>query len=218
VRPESLRTGAGSTQVELAPLPINVGRLPEDEGGPGYAQGVPSNRSGTRTAADARFRSRQPHQRPRMVSSNGESMSGLNGPCPGLPRRVARYDERADGTSGWRTRCRGRLVRMRQEGGSGCPVSWRLGSLWARGEGISHMSGVLVDKWIDRLGGAGRVLDVIAAAFPDTRIRCMWSDKPEPYSGHGGSPAAHAQDACYRFSKCLFDMASGAMFAGRTDR
>lgn len=80
------------------------------------------------------------------------------------------------------------------------------------------MSGVLVDKWTERRGGAERVPDALAAAFPDTRIRCMWSDKPGPFSEYGEGSAAHAQDARYRFPKYLFDMASGVMLADRMGR
>ncbi|MDQ0644594.1 glycosyltransferase [Microbacterium murale] len=38
------------------------------------------------------------------------------------------------------------------------------------------MSGLLVTEWIERSGGAERVLDVMGNAFPDADIRCLWSD------------------------------------------
>ncbi|MDQ0613778.1 glycosyltransferase involved in cell wall biosynthesis [Microbacterium sp. W4I4] len=44
------------------------------------------------------------------------------------------------------------------------------------------MTGLLVHEWIERSGGAERVLDAMAAAFPDAGIQCLWNDAPERYA------------------------------------
>ncbi|WP_267423482.1 MULTISPECIES: glycosyltransferase [unclassified Curtobacterium] len=38
--------------------------------------------------------------------------------------------------------------------------------------------GLIVHEWIERVGGAERVLDEFAAAFPDADILCLWNDHP----------------------------------------
>ncbi|WP_206477390.1 glycosyltransferase [Microbacterium sp. KRD172] len=43
------------------------------------------------------------------------------------------------------------------------------------------MSGLLVTEWIERSGGAERVLDVMGNAFPDADVRCLWSDAPSAF-------------------------------------
>lgn len=42
------------------------------------------------------------------------------------------------------------------------------------------MAGLLVHEWIEKSGGAERVLDAMATAFPDAGIRSLWDDT------HGG--------------------------------
>lgn len=44
------------------------------------------------------------------------------------------------------------------------------------------MSGLLVHEWIERAGGAERVLDAMVQTFPDSDIYCLWNDAPERYS------------------------------------
>ncbi|GAB3630731.1 glycosyltransferase family 4 protein [Microbacterium shaanxiense] len=46
---------------------------------------------------------------------------------------------------------------------------------------MAAMSGLLVTEWIERSGGAERVLDVMGNAFPDADIRCLWSDPPSAF-------------------------------------
>ena len=43
------------------------------------------------------------------------------------------------------------------------------------------MGGVIVNEWIEQVGGAERVLDAVAAEFPDAQILCPWSDAPERF-------------------------------------
>lgn len=48
--------------------------------------------------------------------------------------------------------------------------------------GAAEMSGLLVTEWIERSGGAERVLQVMGDAFPDAGIRCLWSDAPDAFA------------------------------------
>ena len=43
---------------------------------------------------------------------------------------------------------------------------------------LSARSGVIVHEWVERWGGAERVLEAMADAFPDADIRVLWSDAP----------------------------------------
>jgi glycosyltransferase involved in cell wall biosynthesis len=44
--------------------------------------------------------------------------------------------------------------------------------------------GLLVHEWIERRGGAERVLDAFAGANPGVDIACLWDDAPGRYRGH----------------------------------
>ncbi len=39
-------------------------------------------------------------------------------------------------------------------------------------------SGVIVHEWVERRGGAERVLEAMTQAFPDADVRVLWSDSP----------------------------------------
>jgi glycosyltransferase involved in cell wall biosynthesis len=43
------------------------------------------------------------------------------------------------------------------------------------------VSGVIAHEWIERLGGAEKVVDAFAQAFPDAPIVCAWNDAPGRY-------------------------------------
>ncbi len=43
------------------------------------------------------------------------------------------------------------------------------------------MSGVIVHEWLESVGGGERVVDSLAAAFPDAPIVCPWDDVPDRY-------------------------------------
>lgn len=45
------------------------------------------------------------------------------------------------------------------------------------------MTGLIAHEWIEPHGGAEKVLDTMADAFPDADIACLWSDAPERYAG-----------------------------------
>lgn len=55
------------------------------------------------------------------------------------------------------------------------------------------MTGVIVHEWIEKSGGAEKVVDAMAGTFPDADIMCLWSDAPDRYTGHRviESPLAH---------------------------
>lgn len=40
-------------------------------------------------------------------------------------------------------------------------------------------SGMIVHEWVERRGGAERVLEAMAEAFPDAGVHVLWSDSPE---------------------------------------
>lgn len=44
------------------------------------------------------------------------------------------------------------------------------------------MSGLIVTEWIERSGGAERVLDAMGEVFPDSDIFCLWNDAPERFA------------------------------------
>lgn len=44
------------------------------------------------------------------------------------------------------------------------------------------MRGLLVHEWIEPVGGAERVLDAMAAEYPDTDLFGLWNDAPDRYS------------------------------------
>ena len=44
------------------------------------------------------------------------------------------------------------------------------------------MSGVLVHEWIERSGGAEKVLDEFVNCYPDADLYCLWNDAPGRYS------------------------------------
>ena len=39
-------------------------------------------------------------------------------------------------------------------------------------------TGVIVHEWVERWGGAERVLEAMTQAFPDADVRVLWSDTP----------------------------------------
>lgn len=45
------------------------------------------------------------------------------------------------------------------------------------------MTGLIVTEWIERAGGAERVLDRMTQLLPDADILCLWNDAPERYPG-----------------------------------
>ncbi|MEO2135367.1 glycosyltransferase [Microbacterium sp.] len=45
------------------------------------------------------------------------------------------------------------------------------------------MTGLLVHEWVERSGGAERVLDIFAEMFPDAPVFALWDDDPERYFG-----------------------------------
>lgn len=45
------------------------------------------------------------------------------------------------------------------------------------------MAGVLVHEWIERSGGAEKVLDEFVRCYPDADLYCLWNDAPERYPG-----------------------------------
>ena len=45
------------------------------------------------------------------------------------------------------------------------------------------MTGLIVTEWIERAGGAERVLDRMAQLLPDADILCLWNDAPDRYPG-----------------------------------
>lgn len=44
------------------------------------------------------------------------------------------------------------------------------------------MTGVIAHEWIERLGGAEKVVDSFAATYPDAPIVCAWNDAPDRYA------------------------------------
>jgi glycosyltransferase involved in cell wall biosynthesis len=46
------------------------------------------------------------------------------------------------------------------------------------------VSGVLVHEWIGETGGAERVIESLARAFPGADLECLWSDVAAPCPGH----------------------------------
>lgn len=44
------------------------------------------------------------------------------------------------------------------------------------------MSGLIVTEWIERSGGAERVLDAMGEVFPDAEIFCLWDDAPDRFA------------------------------------
>ncbi|QKJ20289.1 glycosyltransferase [Microbacterium hominis] len=49
------------------------------------------------------------------------------------------------------------------------------------------MSGLIVQEWIERSGGAEQVLDAFRIALPDSRVYALWSDDPGRFSATGVS-------------------------------
>jgi len=45
------------------------------------------------------------------------------------------------------------------------------------------VSGLLLHEWIEKTGGAERVLDAMARAFPDAALQCLWDDAPQRFPG-----------------------------------
>lgn len=43
------------------------------------------------------------------------------------------------------------------------------------------MSGVIVHEWIEKNGGAEKVVDEMVKSFPDAKIQCLWNDDPARY-------------------------------------
>lgn len=41
------------------------------------------------------------------------------------------------------------------------------------------MSGIIVHEWINKTGGAEKVLDAMVDTFPDAEVWCLWNDVPE---------------------------------------
>ena len=52
------------------------------------------------------------------------------------------------------------------------------------------MSGVIVHEWLESVGGGERVVDALAAEFPDAPILCPWDDVDDRY-GPGRVREAH---------------------------
>lgn len=50
-------------------------------------------------------------------------------------------------------------------------------------DGSVRGGGVLVHEWIERTGGAERVLDQLVEEFPDAPVLCLWDDAPGRYPG-----------------------------------
>jgi glycosyltransferase involved in cell wall biosynthesis len=44
------------------------------------------------------------------------------------------------------------------------------------------MSGVVVHEWVERHGGAERVVDAMLDMHPDADLHCLWNDAPERYA------------------------------------
>lgn len=44
------------------------------------------------------------------------------------------------------------------------------------------MTGLIVHEWIEKQGGAEKVLDNMVKTFPDSDIACLWNDAPERFS------------------------------------
>ena len=44
------------------------------------------------------------------------------------------------------------------------------------------MTGLIVHEWIEKFGGAEKVLDAMTKSYPKAPIRCLWNDAPERYS------------------------------------
>lgn len=40
------------------------------------------------------------------------------------------------------------------------------------------MSGIIVHEWLERVGGAERVVDAMMATYPEADLLCLWSDRP----------------------------------------
>lgn len=45
------------------------------------------------------------------------------------------------------------------------------------------MTGLIVHEWLERTGGAERVLDAFLEAFPDADVRVLWNDAPDRHPG-----------------------------------
>ena len=45
------------------------------------------------------------------------------------------------------------------------------------------MAGVIVHEWIEKTGGAEKVLDAMIGCFPDADIRVLWNDAQDRYPG-----------------------------------
>jgi len=46
-------------------------------------------------------------------------------------------------------------------------------------QALSAGSGVIIHEWVERWGGAERVLEAMTQAFPQADVRVLWSDAPE---------------------------------------
>ena len=44
------------------------------------------------------------------------------------------------------------------------------------------MTGLIVQEWIERSGGAEQVLDAFRVALPDSRVYALWSDDPKRFA------------------------------------
>ncbi|WP_029947997.1 glycosyltransferase [Leifsonia aquatica] len=45
------------------------------------------------------------------------------------------------------------------------------------------MTGLIAHEWIERVGGAERVLDSFADIYPDADLLCLWNDVPDRFEG-----------------------------------
>lgn len=45
------------------------------------------------------------------------------------------------------------------------------------------MGGLIVHEWIEKSGGAEKVVDAAMDAFPDAELWCLWNDAPKRYDG-----------------------------------
>ena len=51
------------------------------------------------------------------------------------------------------------------------------------GKGRQLMAGVIVHEWIEKAGGAEKVLDAMINCFPNADLRVLWNDAHDRYDG-----------------------------------
>lgn len=55
------------------------------------------------------------------------------------------------------------------------------------------MTGLIAHEWIERVGGAERVLDSFAEMYPEADMFCLWNDAPDRFEGRTVAESALAQ-------------------------